>query len=44
MAMYQIPRATVIDLVTAEGARVLDVEEYASAGAGLVSYRDYVVK
>jgi len=44
MAMYQIPRATVIDLVTAEGARVLDVEEYASAGAGLVSYRYYVIK
>jgi hypothetical protein len=44
MAMYQIPRTTVIDLVTAEGARVLDVEDYASAGAGLVSYRYYVIK
>jgi SAM-dependent methyltransferase len=44
MAMYHIPRATIIDLVTAEGARVLDVEEYASAGAGLVSYRYYVIK
>lgn len=44
MAMYQIPKATVIDLVTAEGTRVLDVEEYASAGAGLVSYRYYVIK
>lgn len=44
MAMYHIPRATVIELVTAESARVLDVEEYASAGAGLVSYRYYVIK
>ena len=44
MYMYYIPRATVIGLVTAEGARVLEVEEYASAGDGLVSYRYYVIK
>jgi SAM-dependent methyltransferase len=44
MAMCYIPRATIIDLITAEGARVVDVEEYASAGAGLVSYRYYVIK
>jgi SAM-dependent methyltransferase len=44
MDMYSIPRATVIDLVTTEGARVLDVEEYVSARTDLVSYRYYVLK
>lgn len=44
MAMYQIPRATVLTLVSAEGARTLDVEEFASAGASLISYRYYVTK
>ncbi|MGH9365264.1 MAG: methyltransferase domain-containing protein [Thermoanaerobaculia bacterium] len=44
MDMYSIPRATVINLVTAEGARVLEVEEFSSAGASLVSYRYYVIK
>ncbi len=44
MAMYCLPRSTVIDLITAEGARVLDVQDYASAGADIASYRYYVVK
>ncbi len=44
MAMYQIPRAAVMDLVVTQGARVLDVEEFASAGTGLVSYRYYAIK
>jgi hypothetical protein len=44
MAIFCLPRSTVIDIVTAAGARVLDIEEYASAGADLASYRYYIAK
>jgi len=44
MAMYYLPRTTVIETVTRKGARVLNVEEYASAGANFVSYRYYILK
>jgi SAM-dependent methyltransferase len=44
MGMYCLPRSTVSDLVTGQGARLLHVEEYASAGPEFVSYRYYVSK
>lgn len=44
MAMYCLPRDTVIDLVTGEGASILQVEDYGSAGSALTSYRYYVTK
>jgi SAM-dependent methyltransferase len=44
MGMYCLPRSTVIDLVRGRGARLLHVEEYASAGPEFISYRYYVSK
>jgi SAM-dependent methyltransferase len=44
MGMYCLPRSTVSDLVAGQGARLLHVEEYASAGPEFVSYRYYVSK
>ena len=44
IAMYCLHRDTVGDLVTGAGARILQVEEYGSAGSGFVSYRYYVLK
>jgi SAM-dependent methyltransferase len=44
MAMYLLSRRLITDLVTAEGATLLDVQDYSPPAANLVTYRYYVVK
>jgi ubiquinone/menaquinone biosynthesis C-methylase UbiE len=44
MAMYLLSRRLITDLVTAEGATLLDVQDYSPPATNFVTYRYYVVK
>jgi hypothetical protein len=44
MAMYLLSRRLITDLVTAESATLLDVQDYTPPAANFVTYRYYVVK
>jgi hypothetical protein len=44
MAMYLLSRRRITDLVTAEGATLLDVQDYSPPATNFVTYRYYVVK
>jgi ubiquinone/menaquinone biosynthesis C-methylase UbiE len=44
MAMHLLSRRLITDLVTLEGARVLDVQDYTPPATNFVTYRYYVAK
>jgi len=42
--MHCVPREVVVETVTSRGGRIVDIQEYGSAGPDYVSYRYYVTK